>query len=102
MQDLDRNALDRWITGNYGEDFFPDDGDQDEEDQPDEYDGFVLTTSRGTEASFNGKSLGVFADEDEAEQAIRDAGNDPKGSYWPNVWRVSDHGDHHLIGGFWS
>lgn len=28
---LDHAALDRWITGNYGEDQFPDDGDYDEE-----------------------------------------------------------------------
>lgn len=75
-----------------------DDGDDEEENTPEEEDGFIFGNA---EASFAGKHLGSFEDEDAAERAIRAAGNEGAG-FFPNVWRVSDHGNHHLIRDFWS
>ncbi len=75
-----------------------DDGDDDTEPTPDEEDGFVFGRA---EASFAGKYLGAFKDESAAEAAIRSEGNTGAG-FFPNVWRVSDHGNHHLILDFWS
>ncbi len=75
----------------------PDD-DEADEPTPDEEDGFIFGR---TEASFAGRYLGRFSDEEAAEEAIRAAGNEGTG-FFPNVWRVSDHGNHHLIDDFWS
>lgn len=103
MFDLDKNALDRYITGNWGEDQFrdgQDDWEEEEEYTPEEEDGFIWSDHHGTHASFSGKHLGTFEDEDEAENVVKATGNRDK--YWPNVWRVSDHGNHHLIEDFWS
>lgn len=100
---MDPNAalagfIDAAVEGDeWGEDSVPDDVDGWE---PDEEDGFVFSTTLGTEASLSGKSLGVFEDEDEAEQAIKAEGK--RSGYYPNVWRVSDHGNHHLVENFWT
>lgn len=73
-----------------------------EDYEPDGEDGFISSTGplgASSSASFAGKHLGTFADESAAEKAIRDEGISSK--FWPNVWRVSDHGNHHLIEDFW-
>lgn len=38
-----------------------------------------------------GRFLGQFADEDDAMQFIHDRMADEQ--FWPNIWRVSDHGN---------
>lgn len=46
-----------------------------------------------TAVSQNGRHLGTFREEDEAEQFIR--GHAQNAQFWPNVWRLSDHGNYH-------
>jgi len=47
-----------------------------------------------TSVSAGGKHLGEFSSNDEAEAAAREWTN--RSNFWPNVWRVSDHGNYHL------
>jgi len=53
------------------------------------HNGVILTVDR---------RRGSFASEDEALAAIREHAN--KVQFWPNVWRISDHGNAHRIEGF--
>lgn len=48
-----------------------------------------------TRAVWLGRSVGEFAEEDDAEAEIRRLGNRDK--FYPSVWRISDHGNAHLI-----
>lgn len=41
--------------------------------------------------------IGTFEDRDEADQAIRDDAGD---TFRPAVWRLSDHGNYHLVEDF--
>jgi hypothetical protein len=65
--------------------------------EPSEDDAFLSSCGQlgaKTRASFIGKDLGEFDEEADAEAAIRAEGN--RSGFFPNVWRVSDHGNSHL------
>lgn len=72
--------------------------DDDEPTEPEDDDGTLRPCGplgSMTSASFMGKCLGEFRTDDDAENAIRRAGN--AAGFYPNVWRISDHGNAHLI-----
>jgi hypothetical protein len=71
--------------------------------EPEEEDGYVWTEHGRAHASLAAENLSGrrgFEDEDEAERAVREAGQ--RWGFFPNVWRVSDHGNLHLIEDFWA
>ena len=72
-----------------------------EEFAPEEEDGYIFPCGQlgsRTSASYAGKHLGEYSSDDEALEAIREKGN--LDGYFPNVWHVSDHGNHMLIEDF--
>jgi hypothetical protein len=69
---------------------------EDEEFEPDEHDIFMYPSGQlgsRTSVSAGGKFLGEFSSDEEAEEAIKEWMEENK--WWPNVWRVSDHGNIH-------
>lgn len=64
------------------------------EPEPDESDAFIFDDRGRTSVSVEGKNIGSFIDDDEAEIALKVWAK--KNNYFPTVWRVSDHGNHHL------
>lgn len=65
--------------------------------EPEEDDAYLWPTGplgSRTSASFAGKYLGEFKTERRARAAVRLAMT--REQFWPNVWTVSDHGNHHL------
>ena len=69
--------------------------------QPDEQDAILSDCGplgSWTSVVFDHKCLGEFKTEDEALDAIRARGN--KYKYFPNVWRISDHGNPILLKDF--
>ena len=81
-----------------------DDYESDEElwgDEPDEGDVVISDAGRlggQTQVSFGGKNLGTFTEWYEMEDAIRGEGR--RTNFWPNIWRLSDHGNYHLVKDF--
>jgi len=65
---------------------------------PQEDDAFMVSNGFKLAVSFGHEFLGDFIEEDEALEAIREKGN--LDGYFPNVWHVSDHGNHMLIEDF--
>lgn len=67
------------------------------EPQPEDY---IITPcgslgSRLSVSVVEGKHLGTFDEQDEAEQFIRQQME--RDQFWPGVWFVSDHGNAHAI-----
>lgn len=72
--------------------------------EPDDDDGYLSDApplGARTNAAVGGRFLGTFASTDDATSdelalaAIRDEMR--RTNYYPNVWRIDDHGGHHLI-----
>lgn len=77
---------------------FDDEETFDEPEEPDDEDAILSDSGplgRKTSASIGGKHLGEFDDEEEAKEALRDWMT--KNNFYPNVWRLSDHGNYHKI-----
>jgi hypothetical protein len=75
------------------------DEDDEDEDRPSDED-YTLTTCGSLGGMIGvkvigGRFLGQFAEQDDAEEFIRDRMNKQK--FWPNVWWVSDHGNWNCI-----
>lgn len=69
-----------------------------DDDEPDDDDGFLSPAGQlgaQTAASFAGRYLGTFDDEDDALAAIVERGR--ADGFYPNVWRIDDHGGHALV-----
>lgn len=72
--------------------------DEPEEDEPEEED-YILSPcgqlGGKTRVSQYGKILGEFVEESDAREFVRE--HMDRGQYWPNVWKISDHGNAILI-----
>jgi len=77
------------------EDDFEDGSEDEGESEPDESDAFIFDERGKTSVSVDGKNIGSFAEDDEAEIALKKWAKE--NSFFPNVWRVSDHGNNHLV-----
>lgn len=99
-----------FVCSNCGDVVYDEEGDGDEcdecialetsgaHDTPQEEDGFISNTGplgALTSASVSCKHLGTFREEAAAVAAIK-AKMDEEG-FWPNVWRIDDHGGHTLL-----
>jgi len=58
---------------------------------PDEYDAYIYDAPRGYGVTFHHKHVGTYARERQAEAAVYLAMI--RSNYFPNVWRVNDHGN---------
>lgn len=68
-----------------------------DEPEPDEYDAFFTDSGplgSKTSVSCNGEFVGEFDSYEDAEKALVEYMQANK--YFPNIWQVSDHGNHHL------
>lgn len=69
---------------------------EDFDEQPDDYDGFILDRVRGGyDVSLSQKFVGHYIERDDAETALKTAIADS--GFYPNCWLVDDHGGHELI-----
>jgi hypothetical protein len=62
---------------------------------PDEEDATISDGRGAVSVAYGGKHLGDFPDENTAENEL--AAAMARDKFWPNVWRISDHGNAHLI-----
>jgi hypothetical protein len=64
---------------------------QDEAFTPDESDAFISDSPRGYGISMDGRFIGTYERERQAEAALYLEME--RAGYFPNVWRVNDHGN---------
>jgi len=91
------------LTDHKGEDFCEACIEEAREEDPirEEDDGTITPSGplgSRTSAAFGGKFIGEFSTDEEALEAIRKQGNEDQ--FFPNVCRISDHGNEHLITDF--